>query len=308
MSTCKVCGSECLKFSAGPLEQMYRIECPRCGEYEITDMAEDICPGEFIKSNLYFLSSLVRSSWGRRKRFRIDAKLLEDRSEFEAKVLSQCPRRVQDKVDTILRYVASKSKCIGYKVAISPDKDCGDVYCKNGLEMGALLHSLSERKLLDLERLADGYRATLTTDGWIHVEELESPNAESKQAFEAMWFDTELDSTFKEGIQPPEKETGFSMLRIDMKQSNENICDHIIAEIRRSRFLIADVTGHRQGVYFEAGYAMGLGLPVIWTCREEQVGECHFDTRQYNHVTWKDSDELREKLRDRIFATIGRPT
>jgi hypothetical protein len=53
---------------------MYRVDCPPCGEYEITDMAEDICPGEFLKSNLYFLSSLARSSWARRKRFRIDAK------------------------------------------------------------------------------------------------------------------------------------------------------------------------------------------------------------------------------------------
>ena len=58
------------------------------------------------------------------------------------------------------------------------------------------------------------------------------------------------------------EDTGFRALRIDMKQFNEKICDHIIAEIRRSRFLIADVTGHRAGVYFEAGYAMGLGLPV----------------------------------------------
>ncbi len=37
------------------------------------------------------------------------------------------------------------------------------------------------------------------------------------------------------------------------------------------RFMIADFTGHRGGVYFEAGFAHGLGIPVIWTCREDQL-------------------------------------
>jgi nucleoside 2-deoxyribosyltransferase len=120
-----------------------------------------------------------------------------------------------------------------------------------------------------------------------------------------MWFDGQMDSVFKDGILALEAETGFRMLPIDMKQFNEKICDQIVAEIRRSRFLIADVTGHRQGVYFEAGFAMGLGLPVIWTCREDQINECHFDTRQYNHITWKTPEELRDKLKNRILATIG---
>ena len=90
----------------------------------------------------------------------------------------------------------------------------------------------------------------------------------------------------------------------EAKDFTPKICDRILAEIRRSRFLIADVTGHRQGVYFEAGYAMGLGLDVIWTCRSDDLGNSHFDTRQYNHIEWESGGELREKLRDRILATI----
>ena len=60
------------------------------------------------------------------------------------------------------------------------------------------------------------------------------------------------------------------------------------ARIKRSRFLVADVTGGRQGVYFEGGFAKGLGLPVIWTCSHGTDAELkkwmHFDTRQYNHI------------------------
>jgi hypothetical protein len=47
-------------------------------------------------------------------------------------------------------------------------------------------------------------------------------------------------------------------------------------------------------------------LPVIWMCRKEDLEGSHFDTRQLNHIVWSDVDELREKLKNRILATIGR--
>lgn len=78
----------------------------------------------------------------------------------------------------------------------------------------------------------------------------------------------------------------------------------VIAEIRRSRFLMADFThgrvGVRGSVYYEAGFAHGLWLEVIFCCREGT--EPHFDTRQYNHIMWKDADDLRERLLARIRA------
>jgi nucleoside 2-deoxyribosyltransferase len=78
----------------------------------------------------------------------------------------------------------------------------------------------------------------------------------------------------------------------------------IVAEIRRSGLVVADFTGNRGGVYFEAGFAMGLGIPVIWTCRDTDINAVHFDTRQYNHIVWKEAGDLREQLQRRIEATI----
>ena len=49
---------------------------------------------------------------------------------------------------------------------------------------------------------------------------------------------------------------------------------------------------------------IGKGLDVIWTCRSDHLGDSHFDTRQYNHIEWESPGELRDKLRDRILATI----
>jgi len=83
------------------------------------------------------------------------------------------------------------------------------------------------------------------------------------------------------------------------------IDDEIISQIRRSKFLVADFTGHRGGVYFEAGFAMGLGISVFWTCRQDDIKNLHFDIRQYNSIDWTDPADIAARLRRRIEAVIG---
>ena len=78
-------------------------------------------------------------------------------------------------------------------------------------------------------------------------------------------------------------------------------------EIKNSRFVIANVTGQRPGVYFEAGYAIGLGLPAIWSVREDDLRNVHFDTRQYSHIVWKREDDLKEQFYNPVLAVIGSP-
>ena len=90
----------------------------------------------------------------------------------------------------------------------------------------------------------------------------------------------------------------------NLKEHNNDITDEIIAEIRKSRFLVADFTRQRGGVYFEAGFAKGLEIPVIFTCKEDEIDQVHFDTRQYNHILWKDPEDLYLKLKMRILATL----
>jgi hypothetical protein len=61
----------------------------------------------------------------------------------------------------------------------------------------------------------------------------------------------------------------------------------------------------RGGVYFEAGFAQGLGIPVIWTCRSDQISHVHFDTRQFNHILWTTPEDLKVRLFNRIGAVVG---
>lgn len=149
----------------------------------------------------------------------------------------------------------------------------------------------------------------ITVDGYIHLETLQSKQIESKQAFVAMWFNPTIQDAWEMGIAPAISDSGYEAMRIDRKEHNNRIDDEIIAEIRRSRFLVADFSqgedGARGGVYYEAGFAHGLGIPVIFTCRQDDLNQVHFDTRQFNHIVWETAKDLKGKLVNRIAATIG---
>lgn len=81
------------------------------------------------------------------------------------------------------------------------------------------------------------------------------------------------------------------------------IDDRIMAGIRRARFLVVDITDPRPAVLFEAGFAEGLGLEIVWTCRRERWEEVKvFDTRQLPHLLWDDAADFKERLVARIRA------
>jgi len=104
-----------------------------------------------------------------------------------------------------------------------------------------------------------------------------------------MWFDPDLNSAYNDGIKMGILNAGYSSVRMDRTE-------HVNS---------TDFTGHRGNVYFEAGYAMGLNIPVIWSCRKDHVSDLLFDIRQFNYIRWETPEELAERLRLRIEAIIG---
>jgi len=154
----------------------------------------------------------------------------------------------------------------------------------------------------------DREKFAVTVQGYARLESLQArPNA-SMQVFVAMWFDPSMEQVYEKGIKLGIEDSGYKSVRIDKKEHNNKIDDEIIAEIKRSRFIVADFTQKpgdaRGGVYYEAGFAHGLGIPVIFCCRKDAINEVHFDTRQYKHILWSTPEELREQLTLRIAAVI----
>ena len=143
-----------------------------------------------------------------------------------------------------------------------------------------------------------------TPKGWAYLESLRQANPESKKAFVAMWFETEMEKIYDEFIAKAIKAAGYKPIQIGRKEHNNDINDEIIGEIRSCKFIIADFTGNRGGVYYETGFAYGLNIPVIYTCKKDQLKNVHFDVNHRNIIVWENGEELYERLLNRINSTI----
>jgi len=127
-----------------------------------------------------------------------------------------------------------------------------------------------------------------------------------------MSFDPSMGDAYNLGIEPALLACGYQKpFRVDdvahqadadKPEFHTKIDDRIIAGIRQARFVVVDVTGARPAVYYEAGFADGLGTPVIWTCRKDDSEEMNFDTRQKEHILWKDPADLAAQLEMKIRA------
>jgi hypothetical protein len=170
------------------------------------------------------------------------------------------------------------------------------------------LHAIEVRGTTKLGKDTSHIGWHITPRGFELLDQLKHGNPDSEIGFCAMWFSDELKPLWAIAIEPAIVAAGYKPLRIDQHEHVNRIDDEIIAAIRRSRFVVADFTGQRGGVYFEAGYALGQALRVIWTCREDDLEKVHFDTRQYNFLPWKPGEyvDLANRLQNRIEATLGR--
>jgi hypothetical protein len=160
-------------------------------------------------------------------------------------------------------------------------------------------------KLGALEDVGNTQEMRVIAEGHLIHDETAVRRTHSSHAFVAMWFEPSMTAAFELGIAPAVSGAGYEPLRIDRTNHADKIDDRIIAEIRRSAFVVADFTGHRGGVYYEAGFAHGLGRRVIFTCRTDNMTGLHFDVRQYNTIEWASPADLVAPLQNRILAVFG---
>ena len=279
---------------------LYVIRCEACHDYSITDQALGVLDTANLKAKRYVLAGVARNA----SDSGAPIKLL---STNVAEQIDNAPvsRSPLDVLDRLLRRIADESPD-----SSSPStvwySDFTVYYLRSPTDLRGVLR-LGEQLgwLDDVKQGAAEWLPRLSAQGWARVGQLRERVPNSRQAFVAMSFAPELKPLYMQGIRPALKETGYNPLRVDDIQHNDKVDDRIVAELRRSGLVVADFTGHRGGVYFEAGYALGRGIPVIWCCRADGIEAAHFDTRQFNHLTWTTPEELHEMLRDRIRATLA---
>lgn len=300
MASCKFCDSNA-QGEYSRVSREWEFSCPQCGHYIITaaTLERDLPIVTTEEKSLF--SAHIRNNSSSESPLLISNSDINDipRIVAQYKKLSAI-----DKTNRIMRYFGKTSSSIGQQIKIDYINETPLFFCKTPVETSSLLKYLLEKGLLDGRFTSNDCTYWLTVEGWNAYENLNKIDSESKIAFVAMSFNEEHKAIMDDAITPACDSCGFFAHRVDKSEHNEKICDRIIADIKQSRFVIADFTAQKHGVYFEAGYALGLGLPVIWCCKESDKDNLHFDTRQYNHIIWKDLEDLQKKLINRIKATI----
>lgn len=297
--SCPLCGK---LFSAGSdgshkmteLVDKASVNCIRGGSFEISFEAW---------SNLKSRGPFPRLSHRARLAHELGTKWLIDAQSAE-KEACRSALPVASKQRLLIEHLGRASRRPGDEILLNdawPVADCDDQD-----ELGWHLVWLESRRLVERDRADGRHCAQLTAEGWGTVENRSSELVEPDLAFVAMWFDPDLDAAWAEGFQPGITSAGYRAERSGSVASTEPIDRKLIGDIRRSRFVVADATGHRPNVYFEAGYALALDKPVIWTVREDHKDDLHFDTRQFPHLIWKDPEDLAAQLEDFVAGTVGR--
>ena len=117
----------------------------------------------------------------------------------------------------------------------------------------------------------------------------------------------DLDFLVRDTVKPAIKD-GIGYDVVDMRDvARAGVIDNIMrAQIRDSAFVIADLSDDNLGAYWEAGYAEGLGKPVVYICEKSKFDEdgTHFDTNHCTTLFW--SNDGLEKFGKELIATLRR--
>ena len=171
-----------------------------------------------------------------------------------------------------------------------------------------LINYLKEKNLVNInfDIQKNKYFVELKPDGWQRLDELQKNASQyARNVFVAMSFAEDM-ASIRESIKKAITECGYVPRIMDEIEHNHQIVPEMLYEIRQAKFVIAELTGHNNGAYFEAGYALGNGKEVIQLCRKDKFGEDgHFDVKQVNTILWEDTEDLQKRLTNRIKATMN---
>lgn len=309
---CPFCGQRGARIrELEALDTVYRVDCSHCSAFKITDEAyEEVRAFPLVHKTLlaaYNCHVRLNESKEMITYLKEEPQVSDPLTRVVGKVVhSWWPaKHVWDRLDVVLLNIFHKvGTKPGHELSIDV-KDYPLCFGEDGPAGFFILDRLNESGFIEMNpKEGNPRRVKLTLSGFKKIDELQRgiTNKESRRVFIAMSFDPSLDMLFDNSIKPAVEACDYEAFRIDRTEHNDKICDKIEASIRQSRFIVADFTQNKHGVYYEAGLARGLGLQVIWCIKESEVENLHFDTRQYNHIVWQNEADLKRRLEDRIKA------
>lgn len=305
---CPVCSEKLEQPASSNGDRGFYI-CPRCGRFTLSGSLESVLP-RILSEDAEASAKLSHYL----RRAQIPNRAAELTTYTVNAILTHPLPRPREQADLLIRWLGENVPGPGETVWIEPRIHGAIIGSKSSRGFKLVLDHLFESGIITgnpSETLGHPGQAhaTLSFDGWEAYERLRQGTAFYRKAFMAMKFnDTVLERILEEVFKPNAKQAGFDLLKLDDDPRAGLIDDRLRVEIQSADFVIADLTHDNHGAYWEAGYAEGLGKPVIYTCEKKKFEEkkTHFDTNHHLTIIW-DTEALEEagkKLKATIRATL----
>lgn len=307
--TCPVCS---LEFAISGPDATGRdailVDCDHCGKFGVTGTLAASLPNLLTRKDAApKLSHVIRKAYEAGQRPLLDS--------YTAEAILQNPLpRPREQADLLIQWLADNSPGPGESLEITYDLHGAIVGAKSDAGFTLLVDHLKSTGLVSgpHETYLSGQSVAhiaLTFAGWDYYETLRLGGVTYRKAFMAMKFgDSTLDKLLDQVLKPAAKRAGFDLYKLDDKPKAGLIDDRMRVEIRASDFVIADLTHDNLGAYWEAGFAEGLGKPVIYTCEQGkfEATKTHFDTNHHLTIVWDANApaDVGQKLTETIRATL----
>ena len=333
---CRVCGMEAsVNLDINPPRYFYT--CPVCGKYEYYVGYAELTEFDLNHLGAYLVYHGFHDEIGEHRYFTTMSKDCCDeyRKNFEQgdtthgypvrlikeNIENWYPKTFAEKVDYILLYLNSHIKHMGESIVLRKEEAFSCLFVdrfdyKNNQFKIRSDNKMREQASYMIDYLIDNsyvlsskswgsseYSKTfsLAPAGYARVDILQKNTANGKNVLVAMKFGDDT-MVLREAIRQGVTDAGYVAIFIDEVEHNDFITPELLKYIKDSKFVVVDLSHQNNGAYFEEGYAMGLGKPVIQLCKKSV--QLHFDIAQKNTIMWETEDEIAERLKNRILATI----
>jgi hypothetical protein len=315
LTNCPVClsvdGFGLLREPSTMAPKIY-FDCPVCGMFGANmDLVDDDLDASSMTTTRRVRATL--SHWLRLNQQKSENTLILDSDTYQdaanGKLRLPTPAQV---ALAIIRYIGDWVQKTGERIESLPPEFPAEIGATSRQFAVDLIDQLKTRGLVHCidSSTMDSYDAMdldLTLAGWEAYQSEQAGQQTAGYGFLAMKFgDAELEALAQDHLKPAIKDLGFEL--VDMRDVAEpGIIDNIMRmRIRDSDFVIVDLTHDNSGAYWEAGYAEGLGKPVLYICEQSkfEASRPHFDVNHCTTVMWTSDDP--DEFCQLLVATLRR--
>lgn len=221
----------------------------------------------------------------------------------------EVPKNPSQKIDKLLQNLdkAAHSR-VGKGLDLNYDQGGSWCYAQDTDEFVFILKSANDIGYFSEASFPTGKaRVVLSLEAWNRIESLKQANEQSRFGFVACWFETPPNPN-NQAIVDGITNAGYEPIILQGKHFSETIISKALSDIKRSRFVVVDLTGQRYSVFFEAGFALGRGIDVIFVIERKywdaNKKDLEFYVKNYNIKAYEDAEQLEDIVKSAIKERI----